>query len=157
MKDELETSNIKEKFHQFGYKYTDQHRLILDVLLENPDLHLSSEDICEYFKKRKIDIGRSTVYRTLIVLEKMKIVRKVNLEMAEKEIVCIFGPSGCGKSTILNIISGLIDPSRDEIINNSRNTSYVFQEDRLLPWRDVYQNIRVVNKRSSHAYCIGID
>ncbi|MDK2951795.1 MAG: NitT/TauT family transport system ATP-binding protein, partial [Kosmotogales bacterium] len=77
-----------------------------------------------------------------------------NLEVAEKEIVCIIGPSGCGKSTILNIISGLIDPSRGKIINNSRNTSYVFQEDRLLPWRDVYQNIRVVNKRSSHAYCM---
>lgn len=89
MKDELETSNIKEKFHQFGYKYTDQHRLILDVLLENPDLHLSSEDICEYFKKRKIDIGRSTVYRTLIVLEKMKIVRKVNLEQHGKTIVFV--------------------------------------------------------------------
>lgn len=80
MKNELETSNIKEKFHQFGYKYTEQRRLILNVLLENPDLHLSSEDIYEYFKMKKIDISQSTVYRTLIVLEKMKIVRKVNLD-----------------------------------------------------------------------------
>jgi len=68
----------------------------------------------------------------------INVLHDLNLEVTEKEIVCIIGPSGCGKSTILNIISGLIDPSGGKVINNSQNTSYVFQEDRLLPWRDVY-------------------
>ena len=39
-------------------------------------------------------------------------------------------------------------------MNNSRNTSYVFQEDRLLPWKDAYENIRIVNKESSYEYCM---
>ncbi len=79
MSNELEIFNLKEKFHQFGYKYTEQRQLVLDVLLEHPDLHLSNEDVCEYLKQKKINIGQSTIYRTLIMLEKMQIVRRVDL------------------------------------------------------------------------------
>ncbi len=79
MKDELETLSIKEIFHQFGYKYTEQRQFVFDILLEYPDLHLSSEDVCEYLKQKKIVIGQSTVYRTLNMLEKMQIVRSVDL------------------------------------------------------------------------------
>ncbi|WP_347490499.1 Fur family transcriptional regulator [Desulfoscipio sp. XC116] len=79
MNNELEILSLKEKFHRFGYKYTDQRQLVLDVLSEHPDLHLSSDDICEYLKQKKIKMGQSTVYRTLLILEKMKIVRKMDL------------------------------------------------------------------------------
>lgn len=79
MKDQLETIDITEKFHQFGYKYTGQRQFVLNVLLEHLDSHLSSEDVCEYLKQKKISIGQSTVYRTLMMLEKMQIVRRVDL------------------------------------------------------------------------------
>ena len=91
-------------------------------------------------------IGKS--FKDVLVLSDLSI------EAVKEEIVCIIGPSGCGKSTILNIMSGLIKPSCGKAINNSKNTSYVFQEDRLLPWKDAYQNIRIVNKKSSHEYCM---
>ena len=72
--------NLKEKFHQFGYKYTEQRQYVMDVLIAHPSVHLSSDDICEYLKQKKINIGQSTVYRTLMMLEKMKIVRKMDLD-----------------------------------------------------------------------------
>ncbi len=84
--------------------------------------------------------------------ENVNVLQNLNMEAAGEEIVCIVGPSGCGKTTILNIVSGLTPLSGGKVINNSQNTSYVFQEDRLLPWRDVYQNIQVVNKRNPHEY-----
>ena len=84
----------------------------------------------------------------------VRVLQDLSIEAAREEILCIIGPSGCGKSTILNIISGLIHPSGGKMMNHSRNTSYVFQEDRLLPWKDAYENIRIVNKESSHEYCM---
>lgn len=84
----------------------------------------------------------------------VSVLMNFSMQVAKEEIVCIIGPSGCGKSTMLNIISGLIKPSYGEVINKSQNTSYVFQEDRLLPWKNVYGNIQVVNQKSSHEYCM---
>lgn len=84
----------------------------------------------------------------------VRVLRNFSMEAAREEIVCIIGPSGCGKSTMLNIISGLIKPCSGEVINNSQKTSYVFQEDRLLPWKDVYENIRIVDDRSTHETCM---
>ena len=80
MDDKPEILNIKGKFHQFGYKYTEQRQIILDVLLEHPGLHLSSDDICEFLKQKKTNIGQSTVYRTLIMLEKMNIIHGTSFE-----------------------------------------------------------------------------
>ncbi|WHH58666.1 ABC transporter ATP-binding protein [Petroclostridium sp. X23] len=79
-----------------------------------------------------------------------------SMKINEEEIVCIIGPSGCGKSTLLNIISGLLVPSEGEIINNSPDISYVFQEDRLLPWKNVYENIKIVNKKCSMEKCLDL-
>jgi NitT/TauT family transport system ATP-binding protein len=86
--------------------------------------------------------------------EEVRVLNDFSMEANREEIVCIIGPSGCGKSTMLNIISGLTLPSCGKVINNSKNTSYVFQEDRLLPWKDVYENIRIVNDKSSHKTCM---
>lgn len=86
--------------------------------------------------------------------EEVRVLHDFSMEANREEIVCIIGPSGCGKSTMLNIISGLTTPSCGKVINKSQNTSYVFQEDRLLPWKDVYENIRIVNDKSSHETCM---
>ncbi|MEF9990681.1 MAG: ABC transporter ATP-binding protein [Romboutsia sp.] len=68
-----------------------------------------------------------------------------NIDFYIDEINCILGKSGCGKSTLLNIISGIIE-------NDSRNfdaidylgISYIFQEDRLIDWLTVEENIKLV-------------
>lgn len=79
-----------------------------------------------------------------------------SMEVKREEIVCIIGPSGCGKSTLLNIISKLTNPSCGIVENNSINISYVFQEDRLLPWMNVYENIKIVNKECSRKKCMDL-
>ncbi len=61
------------------------------------------------------------------------------------ETVVLTGPSGCGKTTLLNIIAGL-DARFEGRIEMPEGTriGYVFQEPRLLPWRTVEDNLRLV-------------
>lgn len=86
----------------------------------------------------------------------IEVLKNFSMDINKKEIVCIIGPSGCGKSTLLNIISGILVPSKGKIVNNSSQMSYVFQEDRLLPWKNVYHNIRIVNEDSSQKMCLDL-
>ena len=58
---------------------------------------------------------------------------------------CILGPSGCGKTTLLNIISGMLPADKGKVIGfENENIGFVFQEDRLIPWKSVYDNIDFV-------------
>ena len=75
-------------------------------------------------------------------------VRGLDLELAEREFLCIVGPTGCGKSTLLNTAAGLLAPTRGEVqvfgsrldgIN--RDAGYLFQADALLPWRTALSNV----------------
>lgn len=73
---------------------------------------------------------------------------QATLSVRENEFLCILGPSGCGKSTILNILSGLEQPTGGEVLTARSTTpsdspflAYVFQEPRLLPWCTVSQNL----------------
>ncbi len=67
------------------------------------------------------------------------------LSLAGGELLCLLGPSGCGKTTLLNMIAG-IDNDYQGVIEQSENyrISYMFQEPRLLPWRTVEQNLKLV-------------
>ena len=72
----------------------------------------------------------------------------VDMRVAEREIVAIVGPNGCGKSTLLRVISGLLTPDRgvvraydSAVAGGDPRVGLVFQEPRLLPWRDVLSNV----------------
>jgi NitT/TauT family transport system ATP-binding protein len=74
----------------------------------------------------------------------------VELEVSEKEFVCVVGPSGCGKTTLLKCMSGLLPPSSGEVyLHDERVTeppermALVFQEysRSLFPWMTVRQNV----------------
>jgi len=82
--------------------------------------------------------------------EPLQVLADINLTIAAHSIVAILGASGCGKSTLLNIISGIVTPERGEVRINGvrsrdftewRSVSYMFQEDRLLPWRTTLRNV----------------
>src|SRR5262245_66407882 len=58
------------------------------------------------------------------------------------------GPSGCGKSTILNIVSGLMRPTKGTVELNgrpvhgvTREVGYVTQQHNLMPWRTLIDNV----------------
>jgi NitT/TauT family transport system ATP-binding protein len=71
----------------------------------------------------------------------------VSMTIAEGETVAIVGPSGCGKSTLMRLIAGVERPSAGTIQRASGGgrfiVGYVFQDASLMPWRTVYDNIKL--------------
>ena len=75
-------------------------------------------------------------------------VREVDLTVRSGRFVSIVGPTGCGKSTLLNMAAGLLEPSSGEVLSFgeplrglNRRASYMFQQDALLPWKTVRDNV----------------
>ncbi|HIW21671.1 MAG TPA: transcriptional repressor [Candidatus Dorea intestinavium] len=73
---ELFKKMLKEK----GLKVTNQRLLVLQVLGENKDKHLTAEDIYELVKEDYPEIGLATIYRTVQLLYDMRLVDRINLD-----------------------------------------------------------------------------
>lgn len=80
----------------------------------------------------------------------LRVLQEIDLTVDQRSVVAILGASGCGKSTLLNIVSGILTPDEGEVRINGvasgrfadwRSVSYMFQEDRLLPWRTALANV----------------
>src|SRR4051812_6702647 len=89
---------------------------------------------------------------------------EISLSIAAGSFVAIVGPSGCGKSTLLNIVAGLLAPTAgtvrvdgDALTGLNRRATYMFQQDALLPWKSVRENVALgltlagVAKSEAHA------
>lgn len=64
------------------------------------------------------------------------------LTLPDGGAVCFFGPSGCGKTTLLRLICGLEKPDSGTVTTpKGTRFSVHFQEDRLLPWQTVAENL----------------
>ncbi len=68
----------------------------------------------------------------------------LNLEIPTGRIVALTGRSGCGKTTLLRMISGIDKSYTGSISGVPEKKSFMFQEDRLLPWYDVRKNLEFV-------------
>ena len=86
-----------------------------------------------------------TIDRVCKSFGSLSVLKDVSLTVGDGEIVALIGPSGCRKTTLLDIISGLSQPDSGTVIGGE-NISYMFQSARLLPWRTVYENIRLVRE-----------
>ena len=88
----------------------------------------------------------------------------ISLSIDAGSFVAIVGPSGCGKSTLLNIAAGLLMPSSGVVRVDgvplsglNRRATYMFQQDALLPWKSVRENVALgltlggVVKTDAHA------
>ena len=64
----------------------------------------------------------------------------VDIEFQQGKINCIIGESGCGKTTLLNYIS-------EKLYYENKRIAYVFQEDNLIPWKNIYVNLKIVAKK----------
>jgi sulfonate transport system ATP-binding protein len=75
-------------------------------------------------------------------------VADVSLAIEAGSFVALVGPSGCGKSTLLNIAAGLLPPTEGRVVvfgapleALNRRATYMFQQDALLPGKDVRENV----------------
>jgi ABC-type nitrate/sulfonate/bicarbonate transport system ATPase subunit len=84
---------------------------------------------------------------TLSYGEKL-VLDRFSMELPESGVIGLTGPSGCGKTTLLRAMGGLVKPISGEIQGlNTERTAFLFQENRLLPWRTVEQQITDVLPR----------
>lgn len=72
----------------------------------------------------------------------LQVLRGIDLKLPENTITVILGRSGCGKTTLLRLVGGLEYPDKGEIVFHSEHkTAFVFQESRLMPWLNVWDNV----------------
>lgn len=76
------------------------------------------------------------------------VLENVDLDVREREFVCLLGPSGCGKSTLLNIAAGFLTPTsgavtidKEPVTGPDPRRIFVFQERGVFPWLTVEGNI----------------
>ncbi len=60
----------------------------------------------------------------------VRVLKGLDLEIAQGEFLVLLGSSGCGKSTLLNCIAGLLDVSGGQIFINDRNVTWEEPSDR---------------------------
>lgn len=79
------------------------------------------------------------------------VLKDINLDVSEGELLVILGPSGSGKTTTLRIIAGLLEPNKGKVLFDNtdvtnmeaaeRNVGFVFQSLALFPHMTVWENI----------------
>lgn len=81
-------------------------------------------------------------------LAETKALSRISFSVREGEFIAVVGPSGCGKSTLLNLIQGLYAPGSGKITFHCDQakqalvpTGYMLQQDHLLEWRSIYENV----------------
>ena len=98
-------------------------------------------------------------------------VRGINIKLQQGEMVAIMGRSGCGKTTLLNVLSGIDEPSSGEVLVDDKqlfgisddertemraqNFGFVFQSFNLLPVLSAVENVELplllIGKSSTEA------
>lgn len=89
----------------------------------------------------------------------VRALKGITVSFRKNEFVSILGPSGCGKTTLLNIIGGLDQYSRGNLVINGRSTKeyndrdwdnyrnhsigFVFQNYNLIPHQSVLSNVEL--------------
>jgi len=82
------------------------------------------------------------------------VIDSVSFAAEAGEFVCLLGPNGCGKTTLLRIVGGIEAATRGRVVldgrpviadqRQQRKVGVVFQEDRLLPWMTLRDNVGLV-------------
>ncbi len=78
--------------------------------------------------------------------------KNFSIEIHENEVTGVLGHSGCGKTTFMELASGILKPSSGRITPfAAERTAFVFQEDRLLPWKSAVENITFIGASAEQA------
>lgn len=70
-----------------------------------------------------------------------EILRGINFRLNKGQVLSVVGPSGGGKTTLLHLCAGLLDVEEGSVTNTFTSSSFAFQDARLLPWKNVIDNI----------------
>lgn len=100
------------------------------------------------YKVEVDNVNKSFYRRDNKQFKLLKIMEDLSFTVNDKEFAVIVGPSGCGKTTLLRLIDGLIQPDTGQIYIDGKtppkpgpDIGVVFQSFRLLPWKNVIENI----------------
>lgn len=85
--------------------------------------------------------GLSLERRGLLLLDRL------DMEVASGQVLAVMGPSGAGKTTLLRTIAGLSTPVAGSVERPEGRVAMVFQDPRLLPWRNALANVELVLPR----------
>ncbi|MEM5781240.1 MAG: ATP-binding cassette domain-containing protein, partial [Lawsonibacter sp.] len=71
-----------------------------------------------------------------------EVLKNFSLSLPSSGITALRGPSGCGKTTLLRVLAGLEIPQSGRVAGlDPAQTAFLFQENRLFPWRTVGQHL----------------
>jgi Fur family ferric uptake transcriptional regulator len=118
---------LKEKLKEYGYKFTGQRDAILETMLQCSGQHVSTEEIFNIVKLKHPEIGLATVYRTMILLDKLGLVHKLdfddgfsryelvkpNEDHTHHHLIC----SSCG--SVSEVEEDLLDSLEEEILKKN--------------------------------------
>jgi len=75
---------------------------------------------------------------------------EINFDIYDGEFLCVVGPTGCGKTTFCNVVTNLLPATegsvtvdKEPIDFKKHNVSFVFQEPSCIPWRTVYDDVKM--------------
>ncbi|MFD7407807.1 ABC transporter ATP-binding protein [Streptomyces sp. NPDC059866] len=107
---------------------------------------ISFKDVSQVFRLQgqRAANGSATGSRELMALQ------GIDIEIQAGQFVALVGASGCGKTTLLNMLAGLVAPTRGEVSLAGRtpelpnmDIGYMFARDALLPWRSARKNVEL--------------
>lgn len=129
--------------------------IVLDLLSQPFEKYSSNKDSRNYFKKLVLkDISFSYEGSNEKVLE------KINLEILKGEKIGIVGESGGGKSTLLDIMMGLLPPTKGQILLDEKDIYNASNQDILNSWRNnlshVPQNIFLADSTFVQNIALGV-
>jgi putative hydroxymethylpyrimidine transport system ATP-binding protein len=90
-----------------------------------------------------------------LAYDETRLFENIKFNFKEKEWTCLLGPSGVGKTTLLRLIANLIPNVHDATIECSdkepleKRISYMAQQDLLMPWLNVLENVLIGYKLRS--------
>ena len=115
----ISQEKFKEMLKAKGLKVTNQRLLVLEVLADHRDKHMTAEDIYELVKEDYPDIGLATIYRTMQLLLEMQLVDRINLD------------DGCVRYEIGGLFDGEIKHHHHHLICRTCGRVYPFKDDLL--------------------------
>lgn len=115
----ISKEKFKEMLKEKGLKVTNQRLLVLEVLADHRDKHMTAEDIYELVKEDYPEIGLATIYRTVQLLREMQLVDRINLD------------DGCLRYEISDLFDGETKHHHHHLICKTCGKVVPFEEDLL--------------------------